>query len=588
VFLLGATVLVLTGAMNWTSENVRVTDRNNEYFNSVNAAEAATEKVLVRMSRDYVRWGDAQVAKNLNTYRSTLPTAADNPYWANYEFSAPSNGGLNKIYVEQAKANDYVVLSGQYTGLNGYRTVYTVGASARNTTSRHGNIIATVRQDIGVEAIPLFQFAIFYNIDLEINPSPKMSVSGRVHANADIFTLPSKSLTFSDDVTASGKIYPTYKPGDPLGNRGVSNPTVVYKAEHDGGTSTLNLPIGTNNSPDNVFEVLKMPPFGELPDSAMGTNRYYNKADLVIIVSDNSVVAKSGLNVDGFLTPIPTNEWKIFMNTNVIFTDQRENITMQVVDFDVNKFRLWNGTNNTLRPKLNTLGRPAANIVYIADNRSRQRIKVPAIPAHGNSPAVPAVMEPVEPGVRLFNGQQLPPGGLTVATPDPAYIRGDYNTTSDGTHFSKAGGNTTYTLPASVCADAITILSTQWNDSNSALTNVTSRVAGDTTVNAAFLSGIVPTSTAAYSGGVENFPRFLEDWTGKTFTYNGSMVVMFNSRIATHVWPNTGKVYNPPTRDWYFDTNFYDKDKLPPGTPQILFIERLAWAMTDRKLNHNN
>ena len=35
-----------------------------------------------------------------------------------------------------------------------------------------------------------------------------------------------------------------------------------------------------------------------------------------------------------------------------------------------------------------------------------------------------------------------------------------------------------------------------------------------------------------YSGGLNNFPRFLEDWTNKTFTYTGSMIELFNSQIA--------------------------------------------------------
>ena len=32
-----------------------------------------------------------------------------------------------------------------------------------------------------------------------------------------------------------------------------------------------------------------------------------------------------------------------------------------------------------------------------------------------------------ESGVRLVNGTNLPPQGLTVATPSPVYILGDYN-----------------------------------------------------------------------------------------------------------------------------------------------------------------
>src|SRR6185295_16533122 len=108
------------------------------------------------------------------------------------------------------------------------------------------------------------------------------------------------------------------------------------------------------------------------------------------------------------------------------------------------------------------------------------------------------------------------------------------------------------------------------------------RVASDTTVNAAFLAGIVQTTSGNYSGGVENFPRFLEDWSGKTFTYNGSMVVMCNSRLAVGQWQGTGSsigIYNPPNRNWAFDLNFRNPAKLPPGTPSLRALVRGSWAM---------
>src|SRR6185436_10995830 len=92
--------------------------------------------------------------------------------------------------------------------------------------------------------------------------------------------------------------------------------------------------------------------------------------------------------------------------------------------------------------------------------------------------------------------------------------------------------NTVQSKPAAVLADAVTILSTAWDDLNSAKV-LGSRNAGDTTVNVAIQAGIVPTGNGYYSGGVENFPRFLESWSGRTFTYNGSMVVMYPSKIAT-------------------------------------------------------
>ena len=76
---------------------------------------------------------------------------------------------------------------------------------------------------------------------------------------------------------------------------------------------------------------------------------------------------------------------------------------------------------------------------------------------------------------------------------------------------------------------------------------------------------------------MENFPRFLENWGGKTLTYNGSLVAMFYSKIATAPWgsPDT---YSPPARNWAFDINFLDATKLPPGTPEVRAIIRGEWA----------
>jgi hypothetical protein len=137
--------------------------------------------------------------------------------------------------------------------------------------------------------------------------------------------------------------------------------------------------------------------------------------------------------------------------------------------------------------------------------------------------------------------------------------------------------NTLSTRPASIVADAVTILSPAWKDANSG-SGIGSRVAANTTVNAAIISGITQSNGASYSGGVENFPRFLENWAAKTFTYNGSMVAMYPSRYATAPWGGAD-VYSPPNRNWAFDRNFLDATKLPPATPMVLTTIRNSWAM---------
>jgi hypothetical protein len=178
----------------------------------------------------------------------------------------------------------------------------------------------------------------------------------------------------------------------------------------------------------------------------------------------------------------------------------------------------------------------------------------------------------------LVNGQELPSAGLTVATPFPIYVKGNYNTTTNGSKFSLALGDTTNTVPAGLMGDAITVLSGNWSDTNTVNTSINSRTPTTTTINAACLEGIVPSDGTHYSGGVENFLRLLENWSGVTLSYNGSIVVLFTSQYASSPWPGTGTVYNPPTRAWGFDNNFMQQGKLPPMTPQVRATVRSNWS----------
>jgi hypothetical protein len=280
----------------------------------------------------------------------------------------------------------------------------------------------------------------------------------------------------------------------------------------------------------------------------MGQQRYYNKADLVIQVSNAGVTATSGAFND-FATSIPASQIASFLTTTTTFYNKREGKTINADEIDVAKLKNWSTTNTSLRA---VLPRDVSSI-YIIDTRTQT--------------------SSTEVGVRLVNGQTLPSGGLTIATPAPVYIKGNYNAPAGALGTSDTSG----TKPASIVADAITILSTAWNDSNAGKA-ISSRNAADTTVNAAFLGGIVPSDGAHYSGGVENFPRFLEEWSGDTFTYNGSMVVMFESQYAVANWGGSD-VYGAPSRNWAFDVNFMDATKLPPGTPSILTVIRGSWSI---------
>src|SRR3954469_12299648 len=102
-------LLALAGALTWTASTARQTMRNNEYYSTVCAAEAATEKVLANISKDYAASGESSVYSRLDTYRGMLPTSTENSYWGNYSFT-DANGHTNKTYVTRTVAWQYTPL----------------------------------------------------------------------------------------------------------------------------------------------------------------------------------------------------------------------------------------------------------------------------------------------------------------------------------------------------------------------------------------------------------------------------------------------------------------------------------------------
>lgn len=214
-----------------------------------------------------------------------------------------------------------------------------------------------------------------------------------------------------------------------------------------------------------------------------------------------------------------------------------------------------------------------------------------------DSPAVAAALDHsyFRRGVRLINGTTLPgvydaanslnTRGFSVASENAVYVKGNYNATG----IASVGTPTAATLylpqdtathiPASIVADAITVLSNNWQDSRSFRYpfSLSQRSATETTVRFAMLAGDARSSLEGspnqgggdprLTGGVHNFKRFLENWGSARLNYAGSLINLFNSRGNNGAFKCCTNVYSPPARNWVFDTTFLDPSRLPPGTP---------------------
>jgi hypothetical protein len=361
-----------------------------------------------------------------------------------------------------------------------------------------------------------------------------------------------------------------YAPGSPAafstnGQVYMANAADLYISNSISGTNSTT-PVGTNT-------------FVYYQDSATASLR-------ALLTPDFYILKKTSLT--GFQTNYVSTNWAAGADcitnvkfagysfiTNALFYDWREGWnngngingqgkTVQAVQIDIARFNSWltNGiaTNSGYYSSSLCLlhkGHPIDSIYVYTD-----------VPLTGTN----------LPAVRAVNGITLPaPGGsrngLTLATPFPLYVWGDYNasdTTGSSIGLYGTSTSTIHTYPAALMADSITILSDSWNDANTtnkSLCTSGGPIPSATTINAALLEGIVQSANTNYSGGVENFLRLLENWGG-TLTYNGSMVAMFPSQYATNYW--NGSYYGVPTRHWSFDLNYAKgQSYLPPLTPSV-------------------
>ena len=60
---------------------------------------------------------------------------------------------------------------------------------------------------VDASVVPIYQFAVFYEGDLEIAPGPAMVLGGRVHSNADMYLESDNSLKIDSYTTAAGDIF---------------------------------------------------------------------------------------------------------------------------------------------------------------------------------------------------------------------------------------------------------------------------------------------------------------------------------------------------------------------------------------------
>jgi Tfp pilus assembly protein PilX len=519
-----------------------------QYSAAFYGAEAGVESAVVAL-RDLIT--STPTPTNAQLAAIVAPTLPD-PKLAFTAFS------VTRVVPNPPYSYPTTFSSGPYAGFSAQVTDYLITSEVRGdngTKSRLSQVIRYVQ-------VPLFQFGVFYGkgVDLEIAPGANMTFNGRVHSNSNLYVGAGASLSFDSTMTAAGGVFRRIKRDTsiPWGNNPqIKDQNGTYRSldfDHD-----YQPGFGSTWAP-TAWQAQATSTFGNtVRDEAMGVGQIvppipalsYNPSNPDVIahqlieVADGSdapdlraakMYSKSGLRiVDGVATDIGGNAVTLpgGIVTNTTFYDMREQRTMNIVQVDVGALRASGAA-------------PANGVLYVATT---------------GTPGA---------AVRLVNGSRLPSQGLTVVSENPVYVRGDYNTEAK--------------VPAGILADAITVLSNNWQPNNSDSKGdlgTNTRLATATTVNAALASG--PSAESAINAGngqLENDIRFLEDWNGQNFTYSGSIVNLWHSQQATGAWRCCGtggtNYYTAPTLIWSYDTLFNASP--PPGTPQGVLIQRGPWV----------
>lgn len=598
MFTLAAVSVFIGLALRNTGEGARLSARAQSYVNVEKAAEGAVEY-------GFGIWKARIIAKARPLSQSDIDASpVTGPSFPDMSYAAGGLNGPLKITATDefgapatTPARVYTDLAA-YPGYKGYSYSYVISAKVQQSSGYGKGSVAGVKRQVQYTEVPIFQSMFFFEHDITIAQPADMIVGGLVHTNTDLYLNGSSvgSLKISGDASYSGNYSETKDPPF-ISSWGPWNPSIKLPPVYSAGGKTVQLskvdrfePMGSkpasvldpapttdssgnpiapkdtdgNPNNDSFRELIEPPVLGFTDPPEIAQRRLYNKAGIVINIVGPlvTVVPQNGTT----LTVARTTDLVNAVTSKTTIFDQREGTNVTVSNVDMSK--VTTALNNSGVTNFN-------GVLYIQD-------------------ITPTLVDPKPKTVRLQNGGLLPNGGLTVASQNPIYIQGDYNTgTTNNPNAvpANATGNPNNTdspvvpgyteKPSAVIGDAVMLLSNAWNDANSskALSN---RNASNTTYNTAIMSGFMPSgfkpSSGAqygYSGGAINFPRFLETWSGNSCTYYGSMVELFQSKIFTGEW-DTGNIYNPPNRRWNYDTLFSSTP--PPGGVDAVAISRGSWA----------
>ena len=324
-------------------------DRQTAFYGAEAGMEALTTSLQASFANNYALSATdiANIATSTQASTTNIPQVQYlNPDGTNgfvITFTPdPSAGNKGNPLAQQ-----HTILSGTYAGLVGLLTPYTMQVTSRTSIGSEARLQRTVQ----TVAIPVFQFGLFSDTDLDFFAGPDFDFGGRLHTNGNLWLAENGgTLTLSGKTTAVGEVIRTnlengYSTASSYnttvnittnpGSSSYANLTTtqgsVTGSSYAGAVSTtlneptfknlangtyngnlgngytgvlpLNLTIATPAIGGTPIDMIRMPIVGELVSNPgkLG-ERYYSQASLRILLAD---YGPSGTCADSDIVNMP-------------------------------------------------------------------------------------------------------------------------------------------------------------------------------------------------------------------------------------------------------------------------------------------
>lgn len=228
IFLTSMMAILTASMLHYTMSERRGNERNRLMLRAKNA----TENICL--------YGAEQITTKLYRLRSTSPMAF---IGGTNQVSLPPVNVLQAANKNYASGSDMELYAGltsstglQYidpatspndpnAGLQVNTATVPVISKATGWHPSLGSVTSYARQDLAVDFVPLFQFGVFYNMNLEVWPGATMTLAGPVHANGEINARSAPgfaaTIEFLDRVSTSKGFYAdANKQGDSIQSSG--------------------------------------------------------------------------------------------------------------------------------------------------------------------------------------------------------------------------------------------------------------------------------------------------------------------------------------------------------------------------------